>query len=126
MAVEIITSPNAPAAIGPYSHGTKCGNFIFTSGQCPFYPGTGEVERDVKKATALALKNVLAVVEAGGGKLTDIAKVEIFVKDLANFGTINEVYAEFFGEHKPARYCVQAAALPKDVELEIAATAYAG
>ncbi len=126
MAVEIITSPNAPAAIGPYSHGTKCGNFIFTSGQCPFYPGTGEVERDVKKATALALKNMLAVVEAGGGKLTDIAKVEIFVKDLANFGTINEVYAEFFGEHKPARYCVQAAALPKDVELEIAATAYVG
>lgn len=126
MAVEIISSPNAPAAIGPYSHGTKCGNFIFTSGQCPFYPGTGEVERDVKKATALALKNVLAVVEAGGGKLTDIAKVEIFVKDLANFGTINEVYAEFFGEHKPARYCVQAAALPKDVELEIAATAYLG
>ena len=126
MAVEIITSPNAPAAIGPYSHGTKCGNFIFTSGQCPFYPGTGEVERDVKKATALALKNVLAVVEDGGGKLTDIAKVEIFVKDLANFGTINEVYAEFFGEHKPARYCVQAAALPKDVELEIAATAYVG
>lgn len=126
MAVEIITSPNAPAAIGPYSHGTKCGNFIFTSGQCPFYPGTGEVERDVKNATALALKNVLAVVEAGGGKLTDIAKVEIFVKDLANFGTINEVYAEFFGEHKPARYCVQAAALPKDVELEIAATAYVG
>lgn len=126
MAVEIITSPNAPAAIGPYSHGTKCGNFIFTSGQCPFYPGTGEVERDVKKATALALSNVLAVVEAGGGKLTDIAKVEIFVKDLANFGTINEVYAEFFGAHKPARYCVQAAALPKDVELEIAATAYVG
>ncbi len=126
MAVEIISSPNAPAAIGPYSHGTKCGDFIFTSGQCPFYPGTGEVERDVKKATALALKNVLAVVEAGGGKLTDIAKVEIFVKDLANFGTINEVYAEFFGEHKPARYCVQAAALPKDVELEIAATAYLG
>lgn len=126
MAVEIISSPNAPAAIGPYSHGTKCGGFIFTSGQCPFYPGTGEVERDVKKATALALKNVLAVVEAGGGKLTDIAKVEIFVKDLANFGTINEVYAEFFGEHKPARYCVQAAALPKDVELEIAATAYLG
>lgn len=126
MAVEIISSPNAPAAIGPYSHGTKCGDFIFTSGQCPFYPGTGEVERDVKKATALALKNVLAVVEAGGGKLTDIAKVEIFVKDLANFGTINEVYAEFFGEHKPARYCVQAAALPKDVELEVAATAFLG
>ena len=126
MAVEIINAPNAPAAIGPYSHGTKCGNIIFTSGQCPFDPGTGEVERDVKKATALALNNVLAVVEAGGGKKTDIAKVEIFVRDLANFGTINEVYAEFFGGHKPARYCVQAAALPKDVELEIAATAYLG
>lgn len=126
MAVEIINAPNAPAAIGPYSHGAKCGNIIFTSGQCPFYPGTGEVERDVKKATALALNNVLAVVEAGGGKKTDIAKVEIFVRDLANFGTINEVYAEFFGGHKPARYCVQAAALPKDVELEIAATAYLG
>lgn len=126
MSLEIITAENAPAAIGPYSHGTRCGDFIFTSGQCPFYPGTGEVEHDVKKATALTLKNVLTIVEAGGGKKEDIAKVEIFVKDLANFGAINEVYAEFFGAHKPARYCVQVAALPKGVELEIAATAYVG
>ena len=126
MALEIISAPNAPAAIGPYSHGTKCGDFIFTSGQCPFYPGTGEVEHDIKKATKLALNNVLAIVEAGGGKLTDIAKVEIFVTDLANFGTVNEIYAEFFGDHKPARYCVQVADLPKGAALEIAATAYLG
>ena len=126
MALEIISTPKAPDAIGPYSHGTKCGNFIFTSGQCPFYPGTGEVETDVEKATKLVLNNVLAIVEAGGGKLENIAKVEIFVKDLANFGLINKVYAEFFGDHKPARYCVQVAELPKNAVLEIAATAYLG
>ena len=126
MSLEILHTPKAPAAIGPYSHGTKCGDFIFTSGQCPFYPETGEVEQDIKKATALALNNVLAIVEAGGGTKESIAKVEIFVRDLADFNTINEVYAEFFGGHKPARYCVQAAALPKDVELEIAATAFLG
>ena len=126
MSLEILSTPKAPDAIGPYSHGTKCGDFIFTSGQCPFYPGTGEIEHDVEKATKLVLDNVLAIVEAGGGKLTDIAKVEIFVSDLANFGLINKVYADFFGDHKPARYCVQVAALPKGVALEIAATAYIG
>ena len=126
MAVEIINAPNAPAAIGPYSHGTKCGDIIFTSGQCPFYPGTGEVERDVKKATALALNNVLAVVEAGGGKKTDIAKVEIFVRDLANFGTINEVYAEFFTEPYPARAAFQAAGIPKGALVEIECVAVKG
>lgn len=85
MSLEILHTPKAPAAIGPYSHGTKCGDFIFTSGQCPFYPETGEVEQDIKKATALALNNVLAIVEAGGGTKESIAKVEIFVRDLADF-----------------------------------------
>lgn len=126
MSLEILSSPKAPAAIGPYSHGTKCGDFIFTSGQCPFYPENGEAEHDVRKATLLALNNMLAVVEAGGGAKENIAKVEIFVKDLGDFGVVNEVYAEFFGNHKPARYCVQAAALPKGVCIEIAAVAYLG
>ena len=126
MSVEILSTPKAPAAIGPYSHGTKCGNMIFTSGQCPFDPVTGAVEPDVAKATKMVLNSVLAIVEAGGGKLTDIAKVEIFVTDLANFALINQIYAEFFGDHKPARYCVQVAALPKGAALEVAATAYLG
>lgn len=126
MSIQIISTEKAPAAIGPYSHGTRCGDFLFTSGQCPFYPGSGEVETDVRKAAALVLSNVLAVVEAAGGKKESIAKMELFVRDLKDFAVINEVYAEFFGEHKPARYCVQVAALPKNSVLEAAATAYLG
>lgn len=126
MSIEVISSDKAPAAIGPYSHAMKCGGFIITSGQCPFYPGTGEVETDVRKAARLVLDNCLAIVEAGGGTKESIVKMEIFVSDLANFADINEVYAQFFGEHKPARYCIQAAALPKGSLLEAAATAYLG
>lgn len=126
MSIEIISSEKAPAAIGPYSHATKCGGFIFTSGQCPFYPGTGEVETDVIKAAELVLQNVLAIVEAGGGCKESIVKMELFVRDLADFAAINQVYTAFFGGHKPARYCVQVAALPKNSVLEAAATAYVG
>lgn len=126
MSIEIISSDKAPAAIGPYCHAMKCGDFILTSGQCPFYPGTGEVETDVKKAAELVLQNVLAIVESGGGRKESIVKMELFVRDLADFAAINQVYAEFFGDHKPARYCVQVAALPKNSVLEAAATAYLG
>ena len=124
MSHEIYNAKKAPAAIGPYSHGAKCGGFIFTSGQIPLDPKTGEIEKDVKKATQLVLNNVLAIIEEGGGKKENIIKMEMFVADLKDFGTINEIYAEFFGEVKPVRWLVQAAQLPAGAVLEAAATAY--
>lgn len=126
MAGVTLNTDKAPAAIGTYCHGKKCGNFIFTSGQIPLYPGTGEAETDVKKAAKLVLENVLAIVEEGGGTKADIVKMEIFVRDLDDFAAINEVYAEFFGENKPARWLVQAARMPGNAVLEAAATAYIG
>lgn len=124
MAGKIISSSKAPAALGPYSHGILCGEFLYTSGQIPIHPETGELETDVTQATNRVLNNLLAVVEAGGGTKEDIVKMEIFVRDLNDFGTINQAYAAFFGDHKPARYLVQVAALPKDAVLEAAAIAY--
>lgn len=126
MSYKIIVAEKAPKAIGPYSHGVKCKDMIYTSGQIPLIPETGELETDVKKATLVVLNNLLAIVEAGGGKKEDIAKMEIFVRDLKDFNDINVVYQEFFGDLKPARYLVQVAELPKDSVLEAAATAYIG
>lgn len=124
MSLKNFNAEKAPTAIGPYSHGVRCGDTIYTSGQIPLYPETGELETDVKKATLLVLNNLLAIVEEGGGTKGSIAKMEIFVRDLADFNEINEVYAEFFGENKPVRYLVQIVTLPKDAVLEAAATAY--
>lgn len=123
MSKEIIVAPNAPAAIGPYCHGIKCGSMIYASGQLPLVPETGELIKEVKPAAKRVLENVLAIVEAGGGKKEDIIKMEVFVKNIGDFAAINEVYAEFFGGHKPARYLVQVADLPAGALLEIVGTA---
>ena len=124
MTINFISTDKAPAAIGPYSQGTKAGNLIFTSGQLPIVPETGElIKDDIKKATKQSLSNVLSVVEAAGGKLTDIAKVVIFIKNMEDFPKVNEVYEEFFKDHKPARSCVEVSRLPKDANIEIEAIA---
>jgi 2-iminobutanoate/2-iminopropanoate deaminase len=124
MTINFISTDKAPAAIGPYSQGTKAGNLIFTSGQLPIVPETGElIKDDIKKATKQSLSNVLSVVEAAGGKLTDIAKVVIFIKNMEDFPKVNEVYEDFFKDHKPARSCVEVSRLPKDANIEIEAIA---
>jgi len=124
MSLNFINTDKAPAAIGPYSQGTKVNNLIFTSGQLPIVPETGElITDDIKKATKQSLDNVLAIVEAAGGKLTDILKVNIYLKNMDDFGAVNEVYADFFKDHKPARSCVQVAKLPKNGDIEIEAIA---
>lgn len=124
MTINFISTDKAPAAIGPYSQGTKAGNLIFTSGQLPIVPETGElIKDDIKKATKQSLSNVLSVVEAAGGKLTDIAKVNVYIKDMEDFPKVNEVYEEFFKDHKPARSCVEVSRLPKDANIEIEAIA---
>lgn len=122
--VETIYTEHASKAIGSYSHGRKCGDIILTSGQIALDPITDELETDVRKATLMVLQNLLAIVEKGGGCKETIAKVEVFVRSLDDFGTINEVYSEFFGDIKPARVLVQVERLPLNAALEASMIAF--
>ena len=123
MSKEIIFTEKAPAAIGPYSQGNKIGQLIFTSGQLPLNPETGELYDEIKRATKQSLENLKAVIEAGGSSLDKVVKVVIFLKDMDDFAQVNEVYSEYFKENSPARSCVQVAKLPKDALIEIEAIA---
>ena len=125
MKLEELVSPEASPALGPYCHGRKYGDMIITSGQIPLTKD-GEYVFEIKQATTLVLNNLLSIVEAGGGCRESIARVDVYIKDLKDFGLINEAYKAFFGEHKPARVCVQVAALPGDVPLEASMIAFAG
>ncbi|MGL5348096.1 MAG: RidA family protein [Peptostreptococcaceae bacterium] len=117
---QVIHTDNAPKAIGPYSQAVKAGNMLFVSGQVPFVPETMEiVEGDVKAQTAQSLKNVQAILTEAGLDFSHVVKSTVFIKDMNEFAAINEVYAEYFGENKPARACVEVARLPKDVKVEI-------
>ncbi|MDP4087659.1 MAG: RidA family protein [Bacillota bacterium] len=121
---EIVKTVSAPAAIGPYSQGIKCGNLVFTSGQLPIDMKSGNlVMDDIKKATAASLENVRAILEASGADLSKVIKVVIFLKNMDDFAAMNEVYGEYFKEAQPARSCVQVAKLPKDALIEIEAIA---
>ena len=120
MTNQVIHTENAPAAIGPYSQAVKAGNLLFVSGQVPFVPETMEiVEGDVKAQTAQSLKNLQAILKEAGADFSNVVKTTVFIKDMNEFAQINEVYAEYFGENKPARACVEVARLPKDVKVEI-------
>jgi len=123
MKSEIISTNNAPQAIGPYSQGMKIGDFIFTSGQIPINPETGELVTDIQKATRQSLENLKGVLEAAGSSLDKVVKVSVFVKDMNDFALVNEIYAEYFNENPPARSCVEVARLPKDAVIEIEAIA---
>ena len=117
---QVIHTDNAPKAIGPYSQAVKAGNLLFVSGQVPFVPETMEiVEGDVKAQTAQSLKNLQAILKEAGADFSNVVKTTVFIKDMNEFAQINEVYAEYFGENKPARACVEVARLPKDVQVEI-------
>ncbi|WFA09508.1 RidA family protein [Tissierella sp. Yu-01] len=123
MDLDLISTEKAPEAIGPYSQGVKGGNIIFTSGQLPIVPATGELLTEIKAATRQSLENVKAILEEAGATLEDVVKVSVFVADMNDFGKVNEVYAEYFSSHKPARSCVEVAKLPKDGVIEIEAIA---
>ncbi|MGM0395467.1 MAG: Rid family detoxifying hydrolase [Bacillota bacterium] len=126
MNIKTIATEKAPAAVGPYSQGINAGDFVYTSGQLPIDPLTGKlVQNDIKTATRVALDNVKAVLEQGGASLETVVKVTVFVKNMENFASINEVYAEYFTGHKPARSLVEVARLPKDGVIEIEAVAIA-
>ncbi|MCA1624760.1 MAG: RidA family protein [Acidobacteria bacterium] len=117
---EIISTEKAPGAIGPYSQAVKTGNMVFCSGQIPIDPQTGNfVSEDIGEQTRQVLKNLSAVLEAAGTSLNNVVKTSVFLADMSDFAAMNEVYAEFFNENKPARATVQAARLPKDARVEI-------
>ncbi|PBF76919.1 RidA family protein [Clostridioides difficile] len=117
---EVIHTNDAPAALGPYSQAIKAGNLLIVSGQVPLVPETMEVvEGDVQAQTAQSLKNLKAILAESGADFSNVVKTTVFIKDMNEFGAINEVYAEYFGENKPARACVEVARLPKDVKVEI-------
>lgn len=119
---EIVSTENAPGAIGPYSQAIKTGNLVFVSGQIPIDPKTNEfVSNDVAEQTVQVLKNLSAVLEAAGSSLSNVIKTTVFLADMNDFGAMNEIYAEYFGDNKPARATVQAARLPRDAKVEIEA-----
>ena len=119
MTKEVINTNNAPEAIGPYSQGVIVGDFVYTSGQIPLNPGTGELVTDIKLATKQSMENIKAILEEAGTSLNNVVKTSIFLKDLNDFEAVNEVYGTYFIENKPARSCVQVAKLPKDAVIEI-------
>jgi 2-iminobutanoate/2-iminopropanoate deaminase len=118
---EIISTIKAPQAIGPYSQAVKAkGTFLFTAGQIPLDPTTGEmVGQTAAEQAEQALKNLQAVLEAGGSNLTHAVKVTVFLQDMNDFASVNEVYARFFPENPPARSAFQVGALPKGALIEI-------
>jgi 2-iminobutanoate/2-iminopropanoate deaminase len=125
MSKSIVLTKDAPAPIGPYNQGViASGSFIFTAGQIPLEPRTGQVlQGDIKAQTGQALKNLQAILQTAGAELKDVVKTTVFLKDMGEFAGMNEVYAQFFTEGAPARSTVEVARLPRDVKVEIEAIA---
>ena len=121
---KVISTPKAPAAIGPYSQAIQVGNLIYTSGQIPIDPATGQlVEGGVKEQTRQSLNNIQAILQEAGLTMTSVVKTTVFMADMADFAEMNSVYAEFFTEPYPARSAVAVKTLPKNalVEIEVVA-----
>jgi 2-iminobutanoate/2-iminopropanoate deaminase len=122
-----VETGNAPAAIGPYSQAQVAAGFVFTAGQIPLDPATGElITGDIAAQTERVMLNVAAVLEAAGASLASVVKTTVFLRDMNDFAAMNEVYGKHFGGHKPARSTVQAARLPRDVAVEIDTIALVG
>lgn len=119
MTIQPVSTPQAPAAIGPYAQAVRCGNLLFTSGQIPLTPSGALVAGGIEEQTRQVLNNLEAVLAAAGATFRDVVKTTVFLKDMNDFAAFNEVYASVFGDHKPARSTVQVARLPRDVLVEI-------
>ena len=119
--MQVIQTPNAPAAIGPYSQAMVVGDLLFTSGQIPLRADGTLVDGDISLQTTQVLANLKAIIEAAGGSLSKVVKTTVFLKNLDDFVVMNGIYAEAFGSHTPARSTVQVAKLPRDALVEIEA-----
>lgn len=120
---KVISTDKAPAAIGPYSQAIEVNNMVYTSGVIPVNPATGEIPEGAKAQAEQAFSNLTNLVESAGSSMDRVIKTTVFIKEMNDFGTINEVYERFFPAPFPARSCVEVARLPKDVLLEIEAVA---
>ena len=118
-----IKTNKAPAAIGPYSQAIISGNMLFTSGQIPVNPETGEIPEGLEAQANQVFTNLKNLIEAAGTSIGNVVKTTVFIKNMDDFGTINEVYAKYFASPYPARSCVEVAKLPKDVLIEVEAVA---
>ncbi|MDZ7769761.1 MAG: RidA family protein [Woeseiaceae bacterium] len=119
MTRQTVKTDKAPSAIGPYSQGVQAGNLVFLSGQIPLVPATMEmVDGDFERRTRQVFDNLRAVAEAAGGSMDQIVKLTIYLTDLGNFGTVNEIMTEYFSEPYPARAALGVAALPKNADIE--------
>lgn len=117
---EIIKTSEAPAPLGPYSQAVGVGNFIFCSGQIPIDPKTNSVVLgDIKDQARLVMENIKSVLKAGGVSFDDVVKTTIFLKNMGDFGAVNEVYAGYFSKNPPARSTIEVSNLPKGVSVEI-------
>lgn len=125
MLLTKIQTNDAPKAVGPYSQGIKANNTIYASGQLALDPITGILYNggDIKEETRICLRNLQSILKEGGATLNDVVKCTVYIRDMAQFGLINEAYSEFFVENKPARVCVEVSKLPKDGKVEIDAIA---
>ena len=123
--LKLINTPEAPAAIGPYSQAVVAGEWVFASGQIPVDPATGDlIEGGIAEQTDRAMKNLAAVLHEAGLSLNHVVKTTVYLADMGTFAEMNEVYAKHFGDHRPARATVQAGALPKSTRVEIDAIAH--
>jgi len=124
MSMRTISTDKAPKAIGPYSQGIAASGFLFLSGQVPLDPGTGQlVQGTVQEEVTRILDNLKAVLEAGGSGLHRVVRTTVYLTSLEDFSAMNEVYARYFGDHRPARSTVQVSALPRGARIEIDAIA---
>lgn len=117
--MEFLHSDNAPAAIGPYSQAVKVNGFLYTSGQIPLELNGEMVENDIKKQTRKVFANIQAILEDNYLTFEDVIKVNIYLTDMNNFGIVNVIMAEVFGDHKPVRSTIEVAGLPKNAMIEI-------
>lgn len=119
MKKQYIYTDAAPKAIGPYSQGVKGNGFLFVSGQIPVNPLSGEMPETIQEQTLQVLKNVKAILEAGGSSLDKIVEATVFITDMNDFPEINKVYGDYLGDSLPARACIEVSRLPKDAKVEI-------
>ena len=127
MSAKVIQTDRAPAAIGPYSQGIVAGGWLFVSGQLGLKPATGEmVGEGFGDQARQALENLRSIVEGAGFALTDVVAVDVFITDMAQFSVFNNIYAEVFSEHKPARAVVEVKGLPRGALVEVKCTAFRG
>ena len=117
---KVISTANAPQAIGPYSQAIEAGGFVFVSGQIPLIPATGElVDGSVEVQTARVLENLKAILEAAGSSMEDVVKTTVYITNMDDFTKVNGIYGQYFEENPPARVCVEVSKLPKGALVEI-------